>query len=624
MDVDGSRKVQVTSSDAAEGKPSWFPDGERLAYFSNRDKTNGLVVTRRVDAARNAAARRRGPGARPLCHRPSSGDGAVAVLVPRRSLSRQGPDARRRLYTTPLSSFDPRPLGDFPESVGYPAWSPDERLLAVEIKEGSSTQAGIVELSTGRLRRLTRERGQTWVHSWSPDGRKIAVAALRDGQWSLRWIDVHTAEQGEITAPGSTKCLRALPRLVLTQRRRGLRARGTARQHLDGADPLTRTRPPRDSSPLSITAVSRGLSGGDNVGMSFEPSHRRVRPVVAAALFLCAPLAAAAQSQPPATPRVTLPPVVVTAQKEPDDIQNVPGSVTAVTADTLTDRERPHRQRRGAVRPEHVLHGVHRPQAQQPALPRHRRQPGATPPSPPTIDGVPQLNANSSSIELLDVEQIEFVRGPQSPLFGRNALGGMINVTQRAAVAVRTGPAAWSRRSATPSSREVRGSVVGPARVDTVGVSFSLGTAGPRRLHRQRGHRQRPRLAVRDLRQGPAALGAGAELGGPRHLHRRARPRRRLRAERPRRRCANDPFVAAARLRGLHPSRRSRTTVLAARRRRARRVHQQHRLRQLEDRGRHRSRLHAAAAGHARTTPKRICSSRRRCGWRPPPTPRCS
>ena len=42
---------------------------------------------------------------------------------------------------------------------------------------------------------------------------------------------------------------------------------------------------------------------------------------------------------------------------------------------------------------------------------------------------MPQLNANSSSIELLDVEQIEFVRGPQSALFGRNTLGGLVNIT---------------------------------------------------------------------------------------------------------------------------------------------------------------------------------------------------
>ena len=45
------------------------------------------------------------------------------------------------------------------------------------------------------------------------------------------------------------------------------------------------------------------------------------------------------------------------------------------------------------------------------------------------IDGVPQFNANSSSIELLDVDQIEFVRGPQSALFGRNTLGGLVNIT---------------------------------------------------------------------------------------------------------------------------------------------------------------------------------------------------
>ena len=52
------------------------------------------------------------------------------------------------------------------------------------------------------------------------------------------------------------------------------------------------------------------------------------------------------------------------------------------------------------------------------------------------IDGVPQLNDNTSSIDLLNVERIEFVRGPQSALFGRNTLGGLVNiVTERPSLA---------------------------------------------------------------------------------------------------------------------------------------------------------------------------------------------
>ena len=47
------------------------------------------------------------------------------------------------------------------------------------------------------------------------------------------------------------------------------------------------------------------------------------------------------------------------------------------------------------------------------------------------MDGVPQTNGNSSSIMLLDVDQIDYVRGPMGSLFGRNTAGGLINITSR-------------------------------------------------------------------------------------------------------------------------------------------------------------------------------------------------
>jgi iron complex outermembrane receptor protein len=56
---------------------------------------------------------------------------------------------------------------------------------------------------------------------------------------------------------------------------------------------------------------------------------------------------------------------------------------------------------------------------------------------------------------------VEFVRGPQSALFGRNALGGLINVTS-----ARPSLSGWSGSLSVPfanaSSRELRGSIGGP------------------------------------------------------------------------------------------------------------------------------------------------------------------
>ena len=86
---------------------------------------------------------------------------------------------------------------------------------------------------------------------------------------------------------------------------------------------------------------------------------------------------------------------------------------------------------------------------------------------------MPQLNANTSSIDLVDVDQVEFVRGPQSALFGRNALGGLINVTS-----ARPSLSDWSGNLSVPfansDARDVRGSVSGPLVANTLGMGVSL------------------------------------------------------------------------------------------------------------------------------------------------------
>jgi iron complex outermembrane receptor protein len=183
---------------------------------------------------------------------------------------------------------------------------------------------------------------------------------------------------------------------------------------------------------------------------------------------------------PPQTPddpllRVGLPPVTVTAQKEPADVQKLPLSVTAVTKEMIDSMGVRIVSDAAILAPNTFFTEF---SARKLSNPRFRGI-GASPANPAIttfIDGVPQLNANSSSIELLDVDQIEFVRGPQSALFGRNTLGGLINVSS-----ARPSFSKWTGAASIPfgnySAFEARGNASGTLIPDKLSASGAFSYA---------------------------------------------------------------------------------------------------------------------------------------------------
>lgn len=201
---------------------------------------------------------------------------------------------------------------------------------------------------------------------------------------------------------------------------------------------------------------------------------RMQRRLSALVLIITAmPAAALAQAAAPGpVGPIQLPTVVVTAQKEPADAQTLPVSVTAVGRETLA----------GAGITVLREAAIYVPNAQftdftarKLSNPRFRGI-GSSPANPAIttyFDGVPQLHSNTSSIELLDVDQVEFVRGPQSALFGRNTLAGVINVTS-----ARPSLSDWSYALAAPlsnfDSRNVGASVSGPLANGRVGIGGTI------------------------------------------------------------------------------------------------------------------------------------------------------
>lgn len=124
--------------------------------------------------------------------------------------------------------------------------------------------------------------------------------------------------------------------------------------------------------------------------------------------------------------------VEVTAQKRLEPLQEVPAAVNALTARQLEARSVSTTQDFVAAIPNMsfdqsfthlnsfvVLRGV-------------TQINNADSPVAIVVDGVPQNNQKQFRMNLFDIQRIEVLKGPQGALYGRNALGGAVNIVTKA------------------------------------------------------------------------------------------------------------------------------------------------------------------------------------------------
>jgi Tol biopolymer transport system component len=117
---------QLTNTSAATNvRPTWSPDGKRIAYQSDRDGTFHIYV---MDT-----------------------DGSNTKQIS------TGPDVDDR----------------------HPAWSPDGQAIAVDSGDATHREIWIIDVASQRRTQVTKTAAVATFPSWSPDGKRIAFYLYR-------------------------------------------------------------------------------------------------------------------------------------------------------------------------------------------------------------------------------------------------------------------------------------------------------------------------------------------------------------------------------------------------------------------------------------------------------------
>lgn len=194
MDADGGNVTRLKDDDSNDHDPSWTPDGKALVFSSDRNSRGDLyrlwLDDRRVQRlTHNFVGRAIMPDVSP--------DGR-SVAFAAQSLQH----AKFWLFQIHVLDFATGKTTDLAGAGGtcWPAWSPDGRALAHVLLAEEPSGLGRIEVSTGARQALLRDK-KFWSYypNWSKDGRQLAFSVSpehHEGEdWDLALLD--TSKPGE-------------------------------------------------------------------------------------------------------------------------------------------------------------------------------------------------------------------------------------------------------------------------------------------------------------------------------------------------------------------------------------------------------------------------------------------
>lgn len=128
---------------------------------------------------------------------------------------------------------------------------------------------------------------------------------------------------------------------------------------------------------------------------------------------------------------VELETVTVTAQKRAEKLQDIPAAATAITAGDIERAGINNIQDVAQLTPNLVIIDQLRPGIQTVSFRGFTTVQGGQSPFAVVVDGVAEPGQEFLKQQLIDVQQVEILRGPQGTLYGAGAVAGAINIVTK-------------------------------------------------------------------------------------------------------------------------------------------------------------------------------------------------